>query len=175
MEYAIKIFNNTEGNYEKFLFEEAMLKDLKKLTLFPILYHSSRENLILVESLLGPSLRKLCSFCDNKFPISTMCYIGIEIISRLQDFHSYGYLHRDLKPSNFVWGNFSKNTNDFNDNILLINYDLSGRYKKNNNEHIEEEVEVDILGCRFYKSINSSVNITASRRDGLQSLLYCLI
>lgn len=174
-ECAIKIFNDAEGNYEKFLFEELLLKDLKKLTLFPKLYYSSREDLILVESLLGPSIRKLFSFCGNIFPICTICYIGIEVISRLQEYHSYGYLHRDLKPSNFVWGNFSKSTNDFNDNILLIDYDLSGRYKTKDNKHIQYEIEVDTFGCKLYKSINSSDNVSVSRRDDLESLLYCLI
>ena len=174
-EYALKIFNNSEGNYEKFCFEEAMLKNFKSLILFPNLLYSSKKKLILIESLLGPNIRKLFSFCNNRFPICTVCYIGVEIISRLQEFHSHGYIHRDLKPSNFVWGNFSQSNNSFNDNILLIDYDLSGRYKNKDNTHVPYETEIETVGCKLYKSINSSNNVTQSRRDDLESLLYCLI
>ena len=88
--------------------------------IFPSIYYSSRKNLILVESLLGPNLKKLFAFCENHFPIITVCYIVIEIISRIQDYHSKGYVHRNIKPSNMLWGIFSQDSNELKENILLI-------------------------------------------------------
>lgn len=173
--YAVKIFKNIPGNYGKFLLEETMIKNLKDIMIFPSIYYSSRKNLILVESLLGPNLKKLFNFCDNHFPIVTVCYIGIEIISRLQDYHSKGYVHRDIKPSNMLWGNFSQECNESKDNILLIDYDLSGIYKNNNGMHISYEIEEGIIGNIVYKSINSHNLITQTRRDDIESLMYCLI
>lgn len=101
-QYSVKIFKSRPGNYEKILLEESILKKLKDITVLPSIYYSSRKNLILVESLLGPSLKKLCEFFDNHFPLVTVCYFGIEILSSLQDYHSKGYVHRDIKPSNMI-------------------------------------------------------------------------
>ena len=174
-EYAVKIFENASSDYEKYLLEVGILKKLKNVIYFPSLFYSSNKNLIIVESLLGPNLRKLFKFCDNQFPIATICYIGIEAITRLEQFHTLGMVHRDVKPSNFVWGNFSANNNDFKDNIFLIDYDLSGFYKKENGEHVEHSIEVDLIGNSFYKSKNSCDFIAQSRRDDIESLIYCLI
>ena len=72
-------------------------------------------------------------------------------------------------------GNFSENKNDFKDNIFLIDYDLAGFYKKENGKHVEYAVEVDLIGNMFYKSKNASDYMTQSRRDDIESLIYCLI
>ena len=102
-----------------------MLKRLKDNIFYPSLFYSSQKSIILIESLLGPNL----NFCNNFFPLSTICHIRIELISRIQDFHRHCFIHRDIKPSNIVWGNFSNNNNDFKDNILLIDYNLAGIYQ----------------------------------------------
>ena len=107
-EYAIKVFENINNNYEKFLLEVGMLKKLKNEIFFPSHFYSSRKELIVIESLLGPNLEKLFNFCNNKFPISTVSYIGIESINRLKQFHSLGMVHRDIKPNNFVGEIFLK-------------------------------------------------------------------
>lgn len=95
----LKFLKLHQGNYGKFLLEESMIKNIKNITIFPSIYYSSRKNLILVESLLGSNLKKLISFCENHFPIITVCYIGIKINSRIQDYHSKGYVHRNINPS----------------------------------------------------------------------------
>lgn len=32
----------------------------------------------------------------------TICHLAIQMIKRLEDLHSIGYVHRDLKPKNIV-------------------------------------------------------------------------
>ena len=131
--------------------------------------------MIIVESLLGPNLKKLLTFCDNKFPIITVCYIGIEVISRLLDYHEKGYIHRDIKPSNLVWGNLSDNLNELKDNIILIDYNLSGIYKLDNETHIPYGKDEVFFGNSAYNSINSYQYIAHSRRDDIELLMYVLI
>lgn len=135
-ECAIKFFTNTKSNIEKFIMEESMLKNLKESISFPSLFYSSYKNLILAESLTGPNLRQLFEFCDKKFPLRTVYFIVIEMISRLQEFHSRGFVHRDIKPTNFVWGKFIENFNELKDHILLIDYDLSRKYINKEKSHI---------------------------------------
>ena len=79
--------------------EKSILEKLSDSISFPTLFYYSVKYLILVESCHGPNLKKLFQFCGNKFPLRKICTIGIEIISRLQEFHSKSFIHRDKKPS----------------------------------------------------------------------------
>ena len=54
--------------------------------------------------LLGPNIAKLFEFCDNKFSMKTIYWIGIEMIKRVETMHKYDYIHRDIKPENFLIG-----------------------------------------------------------------------
>ena len=62
---------------------------------------------------------KLFNCCGKKFPMKTVCLIGVEILKRLQSMHKYGLIHLDLKPNNFTCGNFSINNNINNSNNNL--------------------------------------------------------
>ena len=160
---------------DKFFLEEKMLKALKDYQTFPSLFFSSLKESVIIESLYGPNLKKLFEFCGNKFPIQTICFIGIEIVSRLKDFHSQGFIHRDIKPSNLVWGNLSESSNELKDQIMLIDYDLAGIFLDKNKSHINFQYDDLIVGNLLFKSINSNNYISQTRRDDLESLLYCLI
>ena len=97
------------------------------------------------------------------------------MISRLEEFHSKGFIHRDIKPSNFVWGKFSGNNNELKDHIFLIDYDLSYKFKSELNSHISFQIEDSIVGNITYKSINASAFVNQTRRDDLESVIYCLL
>lgn len=162
-------------NMVKFFLEEKMLKALKDFHAFPSLFFSSLKDSVIIESVYGPNLKKLFEFCGNKFPIQTICFIGIEIVSRLKELHSQGFIHRDIKPFNLVWGNLSESSNEFKDQIMLIDYNLAGIFLDKNKSHINFQYDDLIVGNLLFKSINSNNYISQTRRDDLESLLYCLI
>ena len=174
-ECAVKFFKNKSEDFENFKMEESMLKNLKGIITFPTLYYSSQKNLILIETLHGPNLKELFLFCNKIFPLKTICYIGIEMINRIQEFHSRGFIHRDIKPSNFAWGKLDENNNELRNLILLIDYDLAGIYRTNEFSHLLFQKDEKIVGNLSFKSLAGNCFITQTRRDDLESIIYCLI
>ena len=155
--------------------EESMLKKLKGIITFSCLYYSSQKNLILIETLHEPNLKELFLFCNKNFPLKTICYIGIEMINKVQEFHSRGFVHRDIKPSNFAWGKLDENNNELRNHILLIDYDLAGIYRTNEFSHLSPQKDEKIVGNISFKSLAGNNFITQTRRDDLESIIYCLL
>lgn len=54
---------------------------------------------------LGPNLRHLQEACPKKhFSKSTAFLLGIQLLERLRDLHSLGYVHNDIKLENILIG-----------------------------------------------------------------------
>ena len=193
-EVAVKVLSSdtSQDNIKR---EINFTRQLQGYPGFPTLYfwgQSEKKNII-VESLLGPSLDKLFKFCGRKFPLKTVCLIGLEMIKRLETMHEKGILHRDLKPNNLAWGNYnnsynylSLNNNNNNINnfdkldintIYLIDFGLSCSYWENHKEqkHYKPGSGLNFVGTLRYASLNSHQGIRQSRRDDLESMIYILI
>ena len=157
----LEILDNIEGFPKKVFFGKGSLTD---------------SPYILVESLLGPSLDKLLKFNGKFFSITTISYIGIEMMRRIKDLHNKRIIHRDIKPDNFVWGNFSNRLSDLDLNrIYLIDFGLSFTYCNEYNKHIEYSTGNNFIGTLRYASLNAHLGIKMSRRDDIESILYVLI
>lgn len=118
--------------------------------------------------LLGQTLDDLHNHYDKKFSISSVLYIGINVINLMEKLHSVGFIHRDIKPSNFLIG-YKKPQK-----IYLADFGLSKEYIKNN-EHIRQAFKKSMIGTARYSSINMHLGIEPSRRDDLESIGYMLI
>ena len=130
------------------------------------------EYYYLIIELLGPNLNELYRYCKNKFSITSICLIALQIINRIEYLHTNNYIHRDIKPENFLIGN--KRTSNI---IYLIDFGLSKKYKFiKNGQHIPyKEGKKYLIGTARYASVNAHNGIELSRRDDLESLSYLLI
>ena len=120
---------------------------------------------------MGSSLEELFRKRDNRFSLKTVIQIAIQLIDRLEEFHSKHVIHRDIKPDNMMLGLGSDSST-----IYLIDFGLSKRYfdPKTGKHHVYE-MGKSFRGTRRYSSINSMLGIEQSRRDDLESVAYVLI
>ena len=121
-------------------FEEVSKHNLLKTELFhlielkgfgiPRIISFVKNNLfnILIEELLGPSMKQLFNLNKNinqKILLKTVSMVAIQSLDRLQFIHSKNYIHKDIKPEIILIGNKDKNT------IFLVDFGLSGKYRSN--------------------------------------------
>ena len=185
LEVAVKIINS-DTSEETIQKEIKYSKKLQEIPGFPIIYYHcvhEKKNII-IESLLGPSLDKLFKYCNRCFPLKTVCLIGKQIVTRLENMHEKGIIHRDLKPNNLTWGNFNSSYNNISSSnnldintIYLIDFGLSCSYLEGmlGLTHYKKKTNLNFIGTLRYASLNSHKGIRQSRRDDLESMMYILI
>ncbi len=57
---------------------------------------------IILETLIGETLRDLLDRRRRRLPLADVLYLGIHLCSALHYLHQHGLLHLDLKPSNII-------------------------------------------------------------------------
>ena len=103
--YALKIGTNEKDNYV-LKNESYILINLKGPGIPSVIsYGVSGKYNILVENLLGKSIKNIWLEKNKKFNLKDTCIFAIQAISLLEYVHSKNYLHRDIKPANFLVGN----------------------------------------------------------------------
>eukprot|EP00013_Stygamoeba_regulata_P002080 CAMPEP_0177636850 /NCGR_PEP_ID=MMETSP0447-20121125/4657_1 /TAXON_ID=0 /ORGANISM="Stygamoeba regulata, Strain BSH-02190019" /LENGTH=640 /DNA_ID=CAMNT_0019138737 /DNA_START=183 /DNA_END=2106 /DNA_ORIENTATION=+ len=122
------------------------------------------------DDLLGPNLQSLFEGCGRRFTLKTVLQIGRELITHMMFLHSKRLIHRDMKPDNFLIG-VPPNHNK----LYLIDFGLACFYTTPNDKHKAYKEKCGLVGNVRFASINNHAGIEQSRRDDLESLLYCLI
>ncbi|CAA7410098.1 unnamed protein product [Spirodela intermedia] len=128
------------------------------------------EDNVLVLDLLGPSLEDLFVYCGRKFSLKTVLMLADQMITRIEYVHAKGFLHRDIKPDNFLMG-LGRKANQ----VYIIDFGLSKRYREPSNRHIPYRENKSLIGTARYASCNTHLGIEQSRRDDLESLGYVLL
>ena len=103
--YAMKIASES-GNSSKnhLIIEYKILRLLFGGIGIPKVHFYGVENnrIILVEQLLGNNLSQELKKYKNKFPKKMFINIALQMISRIEFLHTYGFIHCDIKPDNFT-------------------------------------------------------------------------
>jgi len=132
--------------------------------------NEGEANIMIMEK-LGKNLETLFNECSRIFSIKTILNIAIQILSRIQFFHSKCYIHRDIKPENFLIG-----IDECNKLIYLIDFGLSKLFKDPVlGTHIAYVDHKSFTGTARYASISTHIGIEQSRRDDLESIGHMLI
>ena len=170
---ALKIQEKTQNiiDLEK---EAYYLFKLKGIGMPKILsYGYSGKYKILVEELLGKSLKELFKENENKskgIRLKDMLLAGLQIIDRIEFIHSKNILHLDIKPNHFLVGNPN------NSLIYLIDFCLAKKYRSSRTgKHVKFSKNGYFSGNLKFSSINTMKGIIPSRRDDLESIGYLLI
>jgi serine/threonine protein kinase len=116
---------------------------------------------------LGKDLQQI-SDDHGTFDKPTTVFVGVQLITLVQELHQIGFVHNDLKPSSIIAGNFIEPYDD--DVIKLIGFGKSTCYTtkpSSMQEPANDSEHVDIshgVGPQ-----------NPSRRDDLVSVLYLLV
>ncbi len=159
----------------------------------------------IVMELIGPSLDKFFILCEKKLKLETVVYLGLQMIDRIEHFHSKGFIHRDIKPNNFLFGKFNRQMTSEDKTVHIIDFGLSTTYLEQNPDykeynnislnndlnnqniynndnqvnpayrHIPIKEGARFVGTPRYASLNTHLGIRQSRRDDMESIAYIII
>ena len=168
--YALKIGTNQEDNYilKK---ESYVLLNLKGPGIPSVIsYGISGKYNILVENLLGKSIKDIWLEKNKKFNLKDTCIFAIQAISLLEYVHSKNYLHRDIKPANFLIGNPD------NSQIYLIDFGNASKFRSSRTgKHIKNIKCSSVFGSLLFLSKNAYKGNVQTRKDDLESLGLVII
>ena len=125
---------------------------------------------ILVENLLGKSIKDIWIDKNKKFDLRDTCIFAIQALSRLEYIHSKDYIHRDIKPANFLIGNPDTSQ------LYLIDFGNARKYRSSRTgKHVKVLKNRGIFGSLVFLSLNSLKGMEQTRRDDLESLGLVII
>ena len=166
---AVKV-EKKSGKSVQLLHESEIIKCVSEFPGFPrfVFYHEDADNRYLGMTLLGESLEDLFRRKRSLFTYKFVLKIGLDLIMRLRDLHSVGYISRDVKSENILMSD----TGMFN----LIDFGLAKLIiDPQTRKHIPLRVKNTLTGTARYASLNAHRGMELSRRDDLESLGYVLL
>ena len=186
---AVKI-SKEKKQFSSILIESAVLEKLKSKNNFPkvkaMFKYNSKD--VVIETLLGPNLRKLLEFNGKMFEISTIFLIAISVLKKLEVLHREGILHNDLKLSNLAWGIINNGKIKKDKEIFILDFGLATRFKffKNENGNKNKDYRHDeavysinnkknTIGNLKFMSKDVLLGKTPCPRTELESFLYLII
>lgn len=171
-------------------FNEAInLTKLKGIEEIPVCYDYSYKNNtdIIIENLLGPSIKKILSFERQGLDLATVTILGIQMINILKSIHDRFIIHNDIRPSNICWGKFNQGTFEQENKFFLIDFGYSKEFvideknfianntKKREIFHYANKKDNKIQGTPEFMAIKLAEGNRPSRRTDFEELIYTLI
>ncbi|TFK68559.1 kinase-like protein, partial [Pluteus cervinus] len=123
----------------------------------------------LVMDFLGESLGELVRR-QKRINLRSSLLLVPQMLDALQHLHSHNLIHRDTKPDNFLLG-VGENAG----RVHLIDFGLA-QYIRDplTNLHRPLKEKQGCIGTMWYASYNAHMELSLSRRDDLQSLVYSI-
>ena len=138
-----------------------------------VLHHGQCGSIsCLVLQELGPNLEDLLHFCGGRFSLQTCLNIALQILDRVEQLHSEGFVYRDIKPENFLVGASKGPQTNM---IYMVDYGLAQSILDKTGKHVAFSNEKQMIGTARYMSVNAHTGKAQSRRDDLESLGYMLL
>ena len=172
--YACKI-ESTESNHQELYAEFKILQwlrqDANPFGIPKVHYFGVEDGKnVMVLELLGGDLESKLKDCGGVFSLKTVIMILDQVLKRLEYIHARRLIHRDVKPGNIVTGiGYSNQT------LYLIDFGKGKKYCDSKGKHIEPKSNKMPIGNLRYGSVNSDSGEEMSRRDDLESLMFCLL
>ena len=174
---AIKCIKNNKENINNFSKEVNFLNELKEENFFPIIFYAefNNRNKIIIQSLLGATLKDLLYLCGGRLPLFSVLNIAIELFNRIKVIHNHKIIHRDINLSNIIFGNFSTSNNHEKYGLYIIDYGLSTKFLDDKNNHYDYSKNCKFVGTLEYASIHTHSKEKQSRRDDIESIFYVIL
>lgn len=177
--YAVKILNpeylkvkKTMSIFgtKKVIKEGKILAKLQKIPGIPKLYFQGYnpdvETCVIVTELLGKDLTVLLS--EKKiFSLDFISFLGVQMLTILEEIHKRQIVHRDLKPDNILLSSDNSNT------IYLTDFGLSKIERKK--KKVNKFKKPQFIGNMKFASLNSHLGLTITKKDDLESLGYIIL
>ncbi|XP_023717487.2 nucleosomal histone kinase 1 [Cryptotermes secundus] len=133
-------------------------------------YRGQKYRFLVLER-YGLDLDKLLTQ-NGRFPVKTVCYLGIQILDALEYIHSRGYVHADIKAPNLLLG-YHKGTENY---VYLLDFGIASRYLDQNGVHKEYVYDQRKAHAGTLNYVSRDAHIGAfSRRGDLETLGYNMI
>ena len=155
---AIK-FSKLNYKISPLVVESSILQKLEKIKGFPKYKAMFKYNNLdfVIETLLGPDLKKIFDFYKQSFDISSICQIGIKVLIKLEALHKINILHNDLKLSNLAWGTINNGKIENKRDIFLLDFGLASTYNYINDDNCCKKKNSYFK--KFYNNVEANNNI----------------
>lgn len=108
-------------------------------------------------------------------PIHHSYFFVVDALHALEQLHDIDYVHRFIEPDKFVYGH--PGIDDLFDTRLL-DFAKASKYREEVNGryiHIPNESQEPVPSSLIFGSRRANLLLPVSRKDDLESLLYCLV
>ncbi|CAD7925963.1 unnamed protein product [Amoebophrya sp. A120] len=132
-------------------------------------FHTTDSGPYMVLDLLGRDLSKVRKTVSrHKLSISSVGYLGEQLIRILEKVHDQGIVHRDIKPQNCMLGNCQTTKL----NLHLVDFGLAREDFFEDKVHAKPATGVSFRGTAAYASLRSLENVEQGKRDDIEGVFW---
>ncbi|CAD5210979.1 unnamed protein product [Bursaphelenchus xylophilus] len=177
--FAMKLSLTAKKDMDKLMIiEVSVLRKLSGQSIYFPKYEDTghvKGYRFVVMELLGPSLSDLQdSMPGEKFSLSTIVRVGIQMLNAIEAMHGMYFIHRDIKPGNVAIGVKNKTQ------VYLFDFGLARRFVELDEKAGKIRVRpprtnAPFRGTYHYCSVQQHDYQDSCRRDDLWAMMYTLI